>query len=320
MQRYNPMTKCLETVKTTDSKKRRTMDGFSLYDLKNAHGENKKVQIMNKNHAEVFMGTVGEALKNKKFAGKSYKMLPEQHGVAKFVMLDRKTIDSKIKTVNASELKQGNTIVQTGEKIISVENIGDKVKIIAKRVLAGGATPSIYKVAPNTKIKITDKQTVDNDIALLINRIMKDAQKIQDVSKEMLRNKLAERIDERGRKNLNTMIVMLEKSIQELANISYRSYPFKDRKTVDAGYDSPSQMESKLKNFVNKAKTANSKQELEKINNDLFFYVAKLKSNALKKYGTTNNKFNSTEEWDKNYSKIASKYMNELQRLVDNFR
>ena len=50
----------------------------------------------------------------------------------------------------------------------------------------------------------------------------------------MLRNKLAERIDERGRKNLNTMIVMLEKSIQELANISYRSYPFKDRKTVDS--------------------------------------------------------------------------------------
>lgn len=83
-------------------------------------------------------------------------------------------------------------------------------------------------------VKTNDRKTVDNDIALLINRIMKDAQKIQDVSKEMLRNKLAERIDERGRKNLNTMIVMLEKSIQELANISYRSYPFKDRKTVDS--------------------------------------------------------------------------------------
>lgn len=93
-----------------------------------------------------------------------------------------------------------------------------------------------------------------------------------------------------------------------------------DRKTVDVGYDSPSQMESKLKNYLAKAKRANSKQELEKINNDLFFYVAKLKSNVLKKYGTTNNKFNSTEEWDKNYSKIASKYMSELQRLVDNFK
>ena len=63
---------------------------------------------------------------------------------------------------------------------------------------------------------------------------------------------------------------------------------------------------------------ANNK--LEKINNDLFFYVAKLKSSVLKKYGTTNNKFNSTEEWGKNYSKIASKYMSELQRLVDNFK
>ena len=93
-----------------------------------------------------------------------------------------------------------------------------------------------------------------------------------------------------------------------------------DRKTVDAGYDSPSQMESKLKNYLAKAKRANSKQELEKINNDLFFYVIKLKSNVLKKHGTTNNKFNSTEEWDKNYSKLASKYMSELQRLVDNFK
>ena len=163
MQRYNPMTKCLETVKTADSKKKRTMDfdrvyyqdkynkdkvweitkqsggnyyvkqfikgkqfgkgtrmsksdvddlglgkivksptadrktvdAFSLYDLRNAGGESQRVQIFNKNYAEVFGGTVGEALKDKRFAGKRYKMLPMQHGIAKFVMLDRKTVDSK---------------------------------------------------------------------------------------------------------------------------------------------------------------------------------------------------------------------------------
>lgn len=73
----------------------KTTDAFSLHDLRNAHGENKRVQILNKNYAEVFYGVVGEALKDKRFAGKNYKMLPEQHGVAKFVMLDNKTVDKR---------------------------------------------------------------------------------------------------------------------------------------------------------------------------------------------------------------------------------
>lgn len=185
MQRYNPMTKCLETVKTTDSKKRR--------------------------------------------------------------VVDFKTNDT-IKRIKVSELKEGQTIVRTGEVVKNLKEDGDKIIVTAKRVLAHGASPSIYKFAKNSTIQVLDN------------------------------------------------------------------------KTVDADYDSPSQMENKLKNFVNKAKTANSKQEIEKINNDVFLYIAKLKSNVLKKYGTTNNKFNSTEEWKRNYSKIASKYMGEVQKLVDNFK
>ena len=160
MQRYNPMTKCLETVKTND---RKTVDFDRTY-YKDKYNSNKVWEITKQSGGNYY---VKQFINGKQF-GKGTRMSKEMVmdlGLGKKVKSpteDRKTVDSKIKTVNASELKQGNTIVQTGEKIISVENIGDKVKIVAKRVLAGGATPSIYKVAPNTKIKITDKRTVDS--------------------------------------------------------------------------------------------------------------------------------------------------------------
>lgn len=199
MQRYNPMTKCLETVKTTDSKKKRTAD------------------------KGIFVKKVHKSVKSA--LGNTYYIVEDDRGYL-WVTTD----------------KTGN----------------------------GGGTME-FSMANAVKT-------------------LKDYLKMDELEKKY------------GKQE------------------GYKKWMRgEDRKTVDVDYDSPSQMESKLKNYLAKANRASSRKEIEKINNDVFLYIIKLKSNVLKKYGTTNNKFNSTEEWKRNYSKIASKYMSEIQRLVDRY-